>query len=172
MAPRTPRPPRRITAAYLERVSAHYLERYATTRAHLRRLLMRRVAKSCAHHGDDPTEKAELVDAELDRLVRSGFVDDRAFAFARAARLHRRGTSPRLIRSRLFEKGVPSDVIDEAVEALGADAQLDAARVFARKRRLGPWATGPQDRRKALAKLGRAGFSYDVAVRVLDGEEA
>ena len=54
------RPPRPITPAYLERVVAHYLQRYFTTRAHLRRLLMQRVRRSAEYHGSDVDERSDI----------------------------------------------------------------------------------------------------------------
>jgi len=51
-----------------------------------------------------------------------------------------------------------------------------AACRFARSRKLGPYrrdAETPRDRdarQKELAKLGRAGFSYEIAIRVIDCE--
>lgn len=180
------KPPRRISASYLQAVTARYLERYATTRAHLRRLLMQRVQRARAHHGeayvrgqvteadDGPLAAgAALVDAELTRLQELGWLDDRRFATDRARALHRRGTGIRAIRAALRNKGVPADIIDEVVAALseGGDPDWEAALTYARKRRLGPWRQVELDvdrRRKELGKLGRAGFSWDVARRVVD----
>ena len=47
------RPPKKITPKYLNNVALWYLGRYASSAANLKRVLMRRVNKSCAHHGDD-----------------------------------------------------------------------------------------------------------------------
>lgn len=175
------RAPRRITARYLERVTAHYLERYSANRAHLRRLLLRRVTRSAAHHAEDPGEVEELteagkelVDHELDRLERIGLLNDDQFAADRARSLHRRGSSTRRIRSVLRGRGIEAEVIDAALEALqpeGTDADLVAAATFARKRRLGPWRRKEVDRdgrRKELARLARGGFPYSIAQRVID----
>jgi regulatory protein len=51
------------------------------------------------------------------------------------------------------------------------DAELEAARTWARKHRIGPWRTGPVDpeiRRKELARMARNGFGYGVACKVVD----
>lgn len=175
------RAPRRITAVYLARVTGHYLERYATTRANLRRLLGQRVRRSAAHHDEPVPPWMKLVDSELDRLERLGLVDDHKFCEDRARRLWRRGTSLRVIRQRLRQKGASGECIDAALDALAAgldvDPELIAAAQWARKRGLGPWnLKGPEVdrevRRKHLAKFGRAGFSYDIARAVLDAAEA
>lgn len=164
-APRKPVSPRR-----LDRAAHRYLERWFTTRAHLRMLLMRRVDASIAAHGGDREEAAAWVDQVLDALVRQGLLDDARFARDRARLLHRHGTSTRMIRAKLAQKGVRTSLIDDALASLGApDADLHAAAVYVRKRRLGPYRTDPAAHRdRDLAKLGRAGFPYGVARRVLD----
>ena len=56
----------------------------------------------------------------------------------------------------------------------GEDPELTAAVTLAKRRRLGPFAAKPPDgeqREKHLAALARAGFSYDVARRVIDGKD-
>ena len=169
------RPPRKISARYLENVSMHYLDRYATSSGHLKSLLMRRVRRSCAHHDDSPAEAEVLVDAEIARLLTHGFLDDFAYAASRARILHRRGKGRRAIEAGLRLKRLGSEQIDRALAALAdevGDVEWLAVQTWARKRRLGPWARersdDPVKRRKDLAKLGRAGFSYGIALRILD----
>lgn len=172
MAPR--RPPRRMTEPRLRRIIGHYLERYVTSSAHLRRLMMRRIERACAHHGEDPSVAAGWLDTEIARLQRVGVLDDALYARDRARSMSRRGNGPRRIRAKLAAKGLPAALIDDAIEALredGRDPEWEAARTYARKRRMGPWARGPVDRdgfRKHLARMARAGFGYDVARRALE----
>lgn len=172
MPPR--RPPKRMTHARLRRVLAHYLERYSTTSSHARRLMRQRIRRAAEHHGEDPAVAEGWLDAEIARMQELGVIDDAAYARDRARSLVRRGNGPRLVRSKLAAKGVPSDLIDaalqEMVEEVG-DPAWAAALTYARKRRLGPWSRGELDwelRTKQLAKLARAGFSYEMARRVLD----
>ena len=171
------RAPRKISAAYLGRVTGHYLGRYATTRAHLKRLLTQRVKRSAAHHEVPVEPWLALVDDELDRLEALGLVDDGRFAEDRARRLWRSGTSLRVIRQRLRQKGVSAACIDAALTALGEESDADpewiAACRWARKRGLGPWSRTPpaedwEGKRKVLARFARAGFSYAIATRVLE----
>ncbi|HHO51308.1 MAG TPA: regulatory protein RecX [Deltaproteobacteria bacterium] len=170
------RKPRRITAPYLQRITSHYLERYTSCRSNLRRLLVKRVHRSAAHHEVDPEPWLALVELELDRLERVGLLNDSAYARDRARSLHRRGSGARKIRATLQAKGVSSTHIDEALEALaseGEDPELVAACTYARKRRIGPWRTRPADddqRRRELARLARAGFPFDLARRIIHAE--
>lgn len=172
--------PRRITPQYLENAALHYLERFASSAANLRRVLMRKVTRAAEAHGDDPGEGAALVEALVARYVARGLLDDRAYAESKAASLRRRGTSRHGIRGRLAQKGVDRDLIDATLERMveeDGSGDLAAAVALARRRRLGPYRP-PEERAarraKDLATLARAGFGSAVAARVLaaDSPEA
>ncbi|MDJ0949810.1 MAG: RecX family transcriptional regulator [Alphaproteobacteria bacterium] len=175
------RGPRRVTAEYLERAGLHYLERYATSTANFRRVLMRKVERAARFYGDDPAAGAAMVEALVARYLAAGLLDDRAYAEGRARSLHGRGESARSIRGKLLQKGVAADDIETAlstiVEEEGAEDRegldMRAACAFARRRRIGPYrvrSPGPEQREKDLAALGRAGFDYDIARKVVEAE--
>jgi regulatory protein len=164
-----PRPAPPISAGYLAAVTLRYLAQRSTSASHLRRLLMERVRRS-----PTPAEQAvPLVDAEIARLERLGLLDDARYARSVVRSRHARGTSASGIKAALREKGVAGELVELALEELaedGGDPQWEAALVWARKRRLGPWSSGeptPELRAKQLARMGRAGFPYEVARRVL-----
>jgi regulatory protein len=164
------KPPRRITADYLQRAAMHYLERYSAPAAQLRRVLARKVALSCRHHGDDAAQFTAMLDEVIARCVSSGLVDDRRFAEARAASLRRKGHSARAVAARLSAKGVTRDLAQDA-SAGSPEDETAAARIAARRKRLGPWSRGDRmaNRRKDMAALARAGFSMTIARAVIDG---
>ena len=167
------RGPREATAKYLRNSARYYLDRYATSSAHLRRLLLDKVARSARAHGTD-AEAGAAVDALIAEFLGAGLLDDARYAEDRALALFRRGASARAIRGALLAKGVASELIEPALERLGAEAaepELAAALAYARRRRLGPYRS-PQARaamrEKDLAALGRRGFGYDLARRVIE----
>ncbi|MCA9534574.1 MAG: regulatory protein RecX [Myxococcales bacterium] len=181
MTARGKKPPRRVTPAYLKNVALHYLDQRSSSRANLRRLLVRRVDRSLAEHGGEREEQVGWVDALLDELVRLRLLDDAVYATQRVRSMARAGSGTRKIRAKLAEKGVPAPLVQAALAELtedGASPDLVAACRYARSRRLGPYrrdAEQPRDpdaRQKELGKLGRAGFSYDIAMRVIDCEDA
>ena len=170
------RPPRKISPRYLERVVGHYLSRYTTTTTHLRRLLGNRVRRSAAHHETSVAEGMAMVDALLEKLVAQGYLDDQAWARSRAHALHRRGNGLRAIRSKLSVKGIRGGLLDETIQWLRdevGDPDGIAAWRYAKKRRIGPFRRAEVDadgKRRELAKLARAGFSYSVASAVVSAE--
>ena len=172
------RGPRKATDASLGNAALHYLGRYATSSWNLRRVLMRKVEGSARFHGTDRDAGAAVVDRLIARYQDSGLLDDRAYAGARAAALHRRGVSARAIRARLLGKGVERGLIEATLAARASapgEPELAAALICARRRRLGPYrppAARKSMRQKDLASLARAGFAYDVARRVVEAETA
>lgn len=170
-----------MSPAWLERAALHYLERYSASTEMLRRTLARRVQKRARARGEEPEAFADLVTATVARAVSAGLVDDARFADTRLATLRRRGTSSRGVSAKLAAKGVPRDVVEAAMlaerEALPdgeAEAiEEQAARAYAKRRRLGPHRRPEQRdayRDRDLAALARAGFSYALARRIVDAE--
>lgn len=173
--PHPRKPPRAITAEYLDKAALFYLERYASSAENLARVLMRRVEKAARAGISDRDEGRRLVDALVERYRARGLLDDKAYAEGRARSLLRQGRPRAAIARRLAAKGVDSEAIDAALGGLteeSGDPDLSAAIAFARRRRLGPWRLRDRAafRDRDLAALGRAGFSYDLARKVVGAE--
>jgi regulatory protein len=184
--PKTPPPGRRpgpkpATPERLERVALFHLERFASSAANLRRVLMRRVMRSAQIHDTDPAAGAVAVEALIQRFLDAGMLDDKIYAEARAARLHRRGASARKIAASLAEKGIDRDLIETTLDEDDSESghtarpggDLTAAAALARRRRLGPYR--PPDKRaefrqKDMGTFARAGFGRSIAERVLNAE--
>lgn len=180
---RAPRPPRKTSETSLMNSAVYYLQRFSASRDDVRRVLERRAQRSRYVHGGEAEEHSAWIKTVLDTLERQGFLNDAAFAEARARSLAARGTASRMIRVKLARKGVSEDHIDDALHRLaeeigdaGADnPDLTAAVAYARRRRLGPWRSDPEirseKRDRDLAALARQGFSGDVARKVIDAED-
>jgi len=170
------RQPLKATPEALERAALRYLERYDSASGHLRRLLRRKVALSARVHGTDPEDGRAAVERVIARLVGLGLLDDARYARARVRSLLARGSAAAMIRARLRDKAVPTELIEAALaeetEENGS-SELRAALRYARRRRLGPFR--PEDRaerrNRDLAALGRQGFDYETARRVIDCDD-
>ena len=173
-----------ITESRLRNIALHYLERYASASANLRRVLMRRVARARLEDPAAAPDAEAWIDALITRFESAGVLDDAVYARAQAQTLHRRGVSAKGVRYRLSAKGVQAVDIDGALEALKetlgeglenapGDADLMAACNYARRRRLGPWrrTTRAEHRDRDLAALGRQGFSFHIARTVIDSPD-
>ena len=172
-----PRPPRRLTPADLKGAALDYLDRFAATRARLRQVMLRKIRNSVRAHGDDPAPLVAALEEAIGWLEASGFLSDRAYAEAKARALAARGTSRAHIIARLASKGVETDTARAAVDHLSTEfeePEVEAARRYARRRRLGPY-RGADDaraecRHKDLAAMARAGFAGRIARQVIDAE--
>ena len=167
--------PRKATAQSLRNAALFYLQRYATSAENLRRVLMRRVERAALAHGSDAQKGAEFVNEIIIRYRETGLLDDLVYARAQTQSLRRRGNSLRMIRAQLQAKGVAREDIELVFAELDppeTDADLSAAVIIARRRRLGPWRLSDRaDRRmRDLAALARRGFSYAVAKQVIEAE--
>ncbi len=182
--PRRRRGPRKATPGHLRNAALYHLDRYPASAAHLRRLLMARVERSARLHGTGRDEGAAAVDALITEFLDAGLLDDARYAAGQARALFRRGASARRIRSALAMKGVERELIDQALDGLreeAAEPELAAALGYARRRRLGPYRGDPGSaearaaraamREKDLAALGRQGFGYGLARRVIETDD-
>ena len=167
--------PKKITGSYLENAALYYLQRYASSTENFRRVMMRKIERSCRHHGDTAADFAPVVEDLIARYVATGLLNDETFARARAATLRRQGRSRQAIQAKMAAKGLPPAAIAAALATVdedAPDAELHAAQKLAQKKKLGPWrtrpVTDPKDLQKEMAAMARAGFSYDIARRVLE----
>lgn len=162
----------------LENAALHYLGRYASSEAHLREIMHRKLARA-RERGRvfDEGEAENWITDIVVKFRRLGYLDDSAYARMRSQALFQRGKGLRAICYDLQQKGLSEEDIDTAMNTLQAeydDADLEAARRFCRRRRLGPWRRRPLregDEKRDLAALARNGFSYTIARRVLQTED-
>lgn len=157
------RPP--LDRQKLEQLALFYAGRYATTRARLRTYLRRKVKERGWSEGGEPD-----IERLVERFAERGYVDDKAYASARAASLQRRGFGERRVADVLRAAGIDEED-GGAARQEARDKALETALHFARRRRLGPFSPVPQDhaaRRKAFAAMVRAGHGPDIVRQVLD----
>lgn len=155
------RAPRPLDQERLEDLAVRYVARFATTRSKLERYLTRKVRERGWSGDGEPS-----VEALAQRFADQGYVDDAAFALAKAGSLSSRGLGKRRLAQTLHAAGVAQD--DRATAYARADRdQVDSALRLARRRRIGPFAelaeTDPRKKDKAIAAMVRAGHSYALA---------
>ena len=179
------RSPRRgaksVTVKGLENAAATYVARYDASSKRLRAVLVRRVLRARRNGSAVVADVEAVIDGIVARYTRAGIVDDGRYAERKAGSLHRRGVSTQHIRSKLKLAGIGRDAIEKALEDTrdemavdSAGMDLHAALAFARRRRLGPFRAGAERherRARDLAALGRAGFDFDTARRVIDADD-
>lgn len=165
---REPKPPEPLTRRKVEDLALAYLNRFDCTAKKLEQYLRGRARKLGAG-----AEALEWIRDTIERYQGSGMLDDARFARNFTAQLTARGKSTRAISQKLAARGVPSEVAGELLATRRQDdpgAELEAARAYVRKRRLGHYRSDEKReamRHKDLASLARQGFSFDIAKQAL-----
>jgi len=162
-SPHKSRPP--LTAERLEELALNYVGRFATSRSKLAAYLHRKLRERGWQGDGEP-----LVQDIADRMVRLGYVDDRAFALSKARSLTGRGYGERRVRQALMIAGIDEDQGAEAHE-LAATEAVGAALKFASRRSIGPYRanpSSPQERERAIAAMVRAGHRFALAKAITD----
>lgn len=110
---------------------------------------------------------ADTVDAAIQRLLAAGYLDDQAFARSWIANRERfKPRAPAAVRQELRAKGLPEQVITEALGSLDSEASASrAGTAYARR-------LSTLDQHTFRQKLGshllRRGFPHDVVWPVVD----
>ena len=149
----------------LRDMALRHVARFATSRGKLLSYLKRKI-KERGWGGEQPADP----DGLADRFVDLGYIDDAGYAVMKSGTLARRGYGARRIGEELRAAGIGEEDREKADVQIASEAWAAAHR-FARRKRVGPYATGPLDpkqREKAIAAFLRAGHAYSVARRWVD----
>lgn len=169
---------KKITYNRLKNIAYFYLERFDASSRHLKEVLSRRVLKANFINNEDYPEAEKWIDDIVAELINLKFLDDKRYAFNKALSLYNSGCSFAMIRLKLKQAKVDENIIKSALDNIYAedeDAELKAAIVFAKKKKLGSFASDnkkndEKEYLKTLAKFARAGFSLNVAKRIIAGD--
>jgi regulatory protein len=145
-------------------MALRYVERFATTRGKLAAYLRRKVRERGWEEGAAPAEPEALAE----RLAGLGYIDDRAFAEARATSMGRRGLGARRISQDLKFAGIEEEDAEAVAPIVEADT-TSSALAFARRKRIGPWSREESDRptrERQVAAMVRAGHAPRLSWRI------
>ncbi len=137
-----------------------YVGRYATSRAKLVRYLERKLRER--GWGGERIPDIEGLVVHFSEL---GYVDDVGFARMKGASMERRGLGVRRIGAALRADGIGDEDRAGAEDSARA-GEWQAADIFARRRRIGPYADEKPDmkrRERQIAAFLRAGHRIEVA---------
>jgi regulatory protein len=170
---RPPRPPQEhrpkpLDQRLLGELALTYVARFSTSKAKLERYLKRKLYER-GWEGEEPADTAALAE----RFAELGYLDDAAYAQARASSLLARGYGARRVNEALGEAGIAEDI--RRASAPGQHAARRAALKLAERRRLGPFGRELPEREareKQLAAMLRAGHPLDMARYLVNAHDA
>jgi regulatory protein len=162
-AAKKPAPP--LNEERLRQLALHYVGKYATTQAKLTGYLARKTRES-GWDGERPAD----IDALTAQFVELGYINDAQFAEARSRSFVRRGYGQRRLNEDLRASGIGENDAIPAKRHM-EESGFSAAENFARRKRIGPFATDaatPEKRQKQLHAFLRAGHDFTLARRFVD----
>ena len=147
-----------LTERRIENIALFYLARFETSSGKLRQVLLRRVQRQKMQGISVPSEVHVWIEKTLEKMEKQGYLDDERYVESRVRRWLDQGKSHQMIRQKLLAENISSDMFEKY---LSDQDDLASAQKFVQKKHLG------QDWKKDLAKLARAGFSYETAQAAL-----
>ena len=101
------------------------------------------------------------------KLEYNNLINDENFSSSKINSLSRAGKSKKFIINYLIKKGISKNQIDNNLDEFqykNTDWELKSAELFAKKKNL---LNSNDDYEKRLAKMARAGFSYEICKKIL-----
>ena len=151
----------------LLKYAVDYLSKYDSSKNNLVNVLKRKILRLNVTN----FEKKKLIDiieSIILKLEKNKFIDDDRYSSTKILSLSNSGKSTNFIFNYLIKKGVNKTQIQNNLKLMKQDNEnweLESARIFAKKKKL---LEKNESYEKKLAKMARAGFSYDICKKVLN----
>ena len=150
----------------LLKYAVDYLSKYDSSKNNLVNVLKRKILRLNVTN----FEKKKLIDFIENiilKLEKNKFIDDDRYSSTKILSLSNSGRSKNFIFNYLIKKGVNKSQIQNNLNLVQKDNhnwELNSAKIFAKKKKL---LQKNESYEKKLAKMARAGFSYDICKKIL-----
>ncbi len=150
----------------LLKYAVDYLSKYDSSKVNLVNVLKRKILRLKTTN----YEKGKLIniiESIIIKLEKNKFIDDNRYSSTKILSLSNSGKSKNFIFNYLIKKGVNKTQIQNNLNLMQQDNdnwELNSAKIFAKKKKL---LENDQNYEKNLAKMARAGFSYDICKKIL-----
>ena len=150
----------------LLKYAIYYLSKYSSSKKNLEYILKKKIRRI----SDEKKIRFQLykeIKIIIDKLEQLKLINDKIYAESKINALLNQVKSKNYIKQYLIRKGVSSEVIDEQISLFyekNQNLEKENALKFAKKRNL---INDKKDYEKKLAKMARAGFSYEISKEIL-----
>ena len=150
----------------LLKYAVDYLSKYDSSKVNLVNVLKRKILRLKTTN----YEKGKLIniiESIIIKLEKNKFIDDNRYSSTKILSLSNSGKSKNFIFNYLIKKGVNKTQIQNNLNLMKQDNddwELNSAKIFAKKKKL---LEKKDSYEKNLAKMARAGFSYDICKKIL-----
>ena len=163
---------RRVSLKRLKNKAAGYLGRYASTERKLTQVLIKFIKRKWPEISIDDAK--DEIQETVKWCREYGFVNDASYVLMKVKSGRAKGYSAKQIKQKLALAGISSEEVLAAFSDVedNSDTEFQAALTMARKKRIGPYARSPitdhEERTRQMARLARAGYSYEICKNVFD----
>ena len=151
----------------LLKYAVDYLSKYDSSKNNLVSVLKRKILRLNVTN----LEKKKLIDtieSIILNLEKNKFIDDDRYSSTKIFSLSNSGRSKNFIFNYMIKKGVSKSQIQNNLNLIMQDNdnwELESAKIFVKKKKL---FEKNESYEKKLAKMARAGFSYDICKKILN----
>ena len=150
----------------LLKYAVDYLSKYDSSKNNLVNVLKRKILRLNVTNFEKK-KLIEIIENIILKLEKNKFIDDNRYSSTKILSLSNSGKSANFIFNYLIKKGVNKSQIQKNLNLMKQDNEnweLESARIFAKKKKL---LEKNESYEKKLAKMARAGFSYDICKKIL-----
>tara|TARA_B100001248_G_scaffold166820_1_gene126212 strand:+ start:175 stop:645 length:471 start_codon:yes stop_codon:yes gene_type:complete len=143
-----------------------YLSKYDSSKRNLINVLKRKIFRLKITNFEK-SKLINIIDSVIINLEKNKFIDDDRYSSIKILSLSKLGKSKNFIFNYLIKKGIDKTQIQKNLNLMennNNDWELDSAKIFVKKKRL---LEKNEIYEKKLAKMARAGFSYDICKKIL-----
>ena len=150
----------------LLKYAIYYLSKYSSSKKNLEYILKKKIRRI----SDEKKIRFQLykeIKNIIDKLEQLKLINDKIYAESKINSLLNQVKSKNYIKQYLIHKGVSNEVADEQISLFyekNQNLEKENALKFAKKRNL---INDKKDYEKKLAKMARAGFSYEISKEIL-----
>ena len=150
----------------LLKYAVDYLSKYDSSKVNLVNVLKRKILRLKTTNYEK-RKLINIIESIIIKLEKNKFIDDDRYSSTKILSLSNSGKSKNFIFNYLIKKGVNKTQIQKNLNLMQQDNdnwELNSAKIFAKKKKL---LEKDQSYEKNLAKMARAGFSYDICKKIL-----
>ena len=150
----------------LVKYAINYLSKYSSSKTNLERILRNKIRRTNIEKKEKFTLYNSIPEI-IKKLEKNNFINDYDYATSKVNLFISNGKSKIFIKNYLFKKGIDEKLSSEIFTELNEENsnwEIESARTFARKKNF----KNNNNNEKNLSKMARAGFSYEIAKKILE----
>jgi len=151
----------------LVKYAVNYLSKYSSSKTNLERILKNKIRRTNIEKKEKFTLYNSIPEI-IKKLEKNNFINDYDYATSKINIFISNGKSKNFIKNYLFKKGIDEKLSSQIFVELDEEDsmwEIKSAKTFARKKN---FQNNNQNKEKNLSKMARAGFSYEIAKKIIE----